>query len=334
MPNLPIIDLRLAADPATAPRLRDQLLTAAHEVGFFYLVGHGLDAVRQTELINAARLFFALPEDEKRAIENVRSPHFRGWTRVGGERTQGRADWREQLDIGVERAPVDAPGAPPWAVLEGPNQWPASLPGLRRVVEAWNADLARVGQSLLQEWAEALGQDRHVFDAAYARHQSLTKIVRYPGREVAETGQGVGAHKDSGLLTLLFVEPGKGGLQVERDGRWIDAEPVEDAFIVNIGELLEVATDGYLVATKHRVIAPPAGEERISVPFFYNPGYDARIPKLTLPPALAARTRGVTQDAANVIHDTYGANALKSRLRAHPDVAALHHPHLVATAAA
>ncbi|GAB3705909.1 isopenicillin N synthase family dioxygenase [Mariniluteicoccus flavus] len=333
MANLPILDLRLAADPATAPQFRADLLAAAHEVGFFYLVGHGLDAVRQTELINAARLFFALPEQEKRAIENVNSPHFRGWTRVGGERTQGRTDWREQIDITVEREPVAVgAGVPDWAVLEGPNLWPESLPGFRNVVENWSAHVAGVGRQLLQEWAEALGQDRGVFDAAYERHMSLTKIVRYPGRVEGGTEQGVGAHKDSGMLTLLFVEPGKGGLQVEGPDGWVDATPVEGAFIVNIGELLEVATDGYLVATNHRVVAPPAGDERISVPFFYNPGLDARIPKLTLPPELAARTRGVTQDASNVIFDTYGANALKSRLRAHPDVAARHHQRLLVSA--
>lgn len=333
MPNLPILDLRLAADPATAPKFRADLLAAAHEVGFFYLVGHGLDELRQAELINAARLFFALPEDEKRAIENVRSPHFRGWTRVGGERTQGRTDWREQIDLTVEREPIAAgDGVPPWAILEGPNQWPQSLPGFRGVIERWNADLAHIGRRLLQEWSEALGQDRHVLDAAYERHLSLTKVIRYPGREDGGTDQGVGAHKDSGVLTLLFVEPGKAGLQVERDGRWVDAEPVEGAFIVNIGELLEFLTDGYLIATNHRVVAPPAGEDRISVPFFYNPGLDAHLPRFVLPPELAARSRGVTQDAANLIHDSYGANALKSRLRSHPDVAAIHHRELLQSA--
>ncbi len=60
------------------------------------------------------------------------------------------------------------------------------------------------------------------------------------------------------MLTLLYVEPGKGGLQVEHDGDWIDAPPIDGALVVNIGELLEVATGGYLKATVHRVVSPEA----------------------------------------------------------------------------
>lgn len=116
------------------------------------------------------------------------------------------------------------------------------------------------------------------------------------------------------------------------DDGWLDVPPVEDAFVVNIGELMEVATDGYLRATPHRVTAPPEGSERLSIPFFFNPNIDAEVPSVELPPELAARARGVTQDAANVIGSRYGDNLLKARLRAHPDVAAIHHADLLGRA--
>jgi isopenicillin N synthase-like dioxygenase len=131
------------------------------------------------------------------------------------------------------------------------------------------------------------------------------------------------------VLTLLLVEPGKGGLQVEKDGAWIDAPPIDDAFVVNIGELLEVATNGYLKATVHRVISPRIGDDRVSIPFFYSPALDATIPVLPLPEELQAEAKGITVDPRNPIFTTYGENALKSRLRAHPDVAAKHHADLV-----
>ena len=327
---LPVLDLALASDPATAGRFRDELRRATHDYGFFYLVGHGVDNGLRDELLKVARRFFALPECDKLVIENLRSPHFRGYTRLGGERTQGKQDWREQIDIGPEREAPE-PRRADWDVLEGPNQWPPALPALRDVVTRWNDRLGAVGLQLLREWAQALGQDRHVFDAAFAdRPSTLTKVVRYPGRRPRGADQGVGAHKDSGVLTLLLIEPGTAGLQVERDGAWIDAPPIDGALVVNIGELLEVATDGYLKATVHRVLTPAAGTDRISVPFFFNPALSARIPRLSLPPEFAREARGVTVDADNPIHDTYGANALKSRLRAHPDVAQIHHPELVA----
>lgn len=330
--NLPVLDLsQLDAGPEAASRFRADLRAATHEVGFFYLTGTGVSAELERRLHQAALDFFALPLKEKLSVENILSPHFRGYTRIGGERTQGEVDWREQIDIGPERAAVD--GGPAFHRLIGPNLWPAAQPELREVVAEWHSHLSDVSRKLLRAWASALGAEESYFDDNFGEPSTLIKIVRYPGTHEPEPQQGVGAHKDSGVLTLLWVEPGKGGLQVERDGQWVDAPPVEGSFVVNIGELLEYATGGYLKATNHRVISPAAPDERISVPFFFNPALDKRLPLIQLPPALAAEARGVTADPANPIHALYGENALKSRLRAHPDVAAIHHADLVAATA-
>ncbi len=326
--NLPILDLsQLDQGPAAAEDFRARLREATHEVGFFYLTGTGVSPELEARLHQAALDFFALPEAEKLAIENVNSPHFRGYTRIGGERTQGKVDWREQIDIGPERTPV-ADG-PAFNRLIGPNLWPAAQPELREVVAEWHATLSDVSRRLLRAWAEALGASPTYFDDHFGEPSTLIKIVRYPGTHEPEPQQGVGAHKDSGVLTLLWVAPGKGGLQLERDGEWVDAPPVPGAFVVNIGELLEYATGGYLRATNHRVVSPKAPDERISIPFFFNPALDKRLPLIDLPAELAARSRGVSDDPSNPIHALYGENALKSRLRAHPDVAAIHHADLV-----
>ncbi|GAT72846.1 isopenicillin N synthase [Microbacterium sp. HM58-2] len=326
--SLPILDLsQLDAGPEAAARFREDLRAATHDVGFFYLTGTGVSADLEARLHRAALDFFALPEAEKLAIENVNSPHFRGYTRIGGERTQGEVDWREQIDIGPERAPVE--GGPAFNRLIGPNLWPAAQPELQEIVAEWHATLSDVARRLLRAWALALGAEESYFDEHFGEPSTLIKIVRYPGTSAPEPQQGVGAHKDSGVLTLLWVEPGKGGLQVERDGSWVDAPPVPGAFVVNIGELLEYATGGYLKATNHRVVSPKAPDERISIPFFFNPALDKRLPLIDLPAELAAAATGVTEDPRNPIHALYGENALKSRLRAHPDVAAIHHPDLV-----
>lgn len=333
--SLPVLDLSLLdAGPEAAARFRADLRAATHDVGFFYLTGTGVPPELEQALHRVAREFFALPEADKLAIENIKSPHFRGYTRVGGERTQGRVDWREQIDIGPERPAVDDASAPDHARLIGPNLWPDAQPELREVVSQWHDHLSGVARKLLRAWALSLGAEESYFDQHFGEPSTLIKIVRYPGKEDATPQQGVGAHKDSGVLTLLWVEPGKGGLQVERDGVWVDAPAVPGAFVVNIGELLEYATQGYLIATNHRVVSPTYPDDRISVPFFFNPALDARLPIIELPPELAAEARGVTQDPSNPIHALYGENALKSRLRAHPDVAAIHHADLIAARAA
>ena len=133
--TLPILDLsQLDEGPEAAARFRDELRAATHDVGFFYLTGTGVTPQLEERLHRAARDFFALPEADKLAIENLKSPHFRGYTRIGGERTQGKVDWREQIDIGRElpARPTD-PAAPPWTRLQGPNQWPAALPSLKPI---------------------------------------------------------------------------------------------------------------------------------------------------------------------------------------------------------
>jgi isopenicillin N synthase-like dioxygenase len=333
--NLPILDLsRLDAGPDEAARFRDDLRAATHDVGFFYLTGTGVTPALEARLHRAARDFFALPEADKLAIENIKSPHFRGYTRIGGERTRGEVDWREQIDIGPEREAITDPEAPDFARLIGPNLWPDAQPALQEVVAEWHAQLSIVARRLLRAWALALGADESYFDDHFGEPSTLIKIVRYPGKDDPTPQQGVGAHKDSGVLTLLWVEPGKGGLQVQRDGEWVDAPSVPGAFVVNIGELLEYATQGYLIATNHRVISPRHPDDRLSVPFFFNPALDTQLPIIELPAELASQARGVTQDPANPIHSLYGENALKSRLRAHPDVAEIHHADLLAARAA
>ncbi|OBH93141.1 isopenicillin N synthase family oxygenase [Mycobacterium sp. E2733] len=317
--TLPVVDLR-----TSAPQLRRGLREAAHEVGFFYLTGHGVPDGLSSRVLAAARRLFELPQAEKDAVAMVRSPHFRGYTRMGGELTRGQVDWREQIDIGPELAPVGGPGKPDYLWLQGPNQWPAALPELPGIVAEWATALSAVARTLLRHWAASLGSPPDVFEPAFAETPAtLIKIVRYP--RSAASPQGVGPHKDSGVLTLLLVEPGSRGLQVRRSGtqEWIDVPAVDGAFVVNIGELLEVATGGYLRATEHRVNLEGQPADRISVPYFFNPRLDARIPVLTLPPDLRARTGRVT-DRADPIFHVYGRNAWKSRLRAHPDVASAH----------
>lgn len=330
--TLPVLDLSLAEDAASAEEFRTALREATIEVGFFYLVGHGISQERIDEMFEISRRFFALPLPDKERLAMLESPAFHGWTRLGGELTQDEVDWREQIDIGPERPQGVATAAEPWRVLDGPNSWPEALPELRAVTEAWMRDLTEVGRRLLREWALALGQSPDVFEAAFGTDPSLLlKLVRYPAVDnpKPEGDQGVGAHKDPGVLTLLLLEEGSTGLQVRHGDGWIEADPLPGAFVVNIGEMLEIATDGLLVATDHRVLSPQAGTERISIPFFLNPALAGRLPVLQLPEDLAARARGVSQDERNVLHATFGANMLKARLRAHPDVAARHHPQLV-----
>jgi isopenicillin N synthase-like dioxygenase len=288
-----------------------------------------LRAAAHGDLMQTTRRFFALPEADKLAIEMISSPHFRGYNRVASERTRGLPDWREQIDIGAERPalPRDA-GLPVWSRLRGPNQWPAALPELRPVVTRWQAAAMQVLTQLLRAFALALGQPADALEPLYGDDPHyLIKLIRYPGHDVSAR-QGVGAHKDAGLITLL-LQDGQGGLQVETPGGWIDVPPRAGTFVINIGELLELASDGYLRATMHRVITPPTGIERISAAFFLGARLDATVPLLRLTPTLATQARGPEHDPQNPLLREVGLNYMKGRLRSHPDVAQRHHADLL-----
>ena len=326
-PSLPIIDLAaLKGTPAARSQMLAQLGQAAREVGFFYLVGHDLsESARQETLALAAR-FFALPLEEKLAVQMVHSPHFRGYNQVGAELTRARPDLREQFDImnEAQALPV-AHIREPWQRLIGPNQWPAALPEMKTQLLDWQERLSDITLTLLAAFAEVLEQPAGVFDESIqgAPYQHM-KLIHYPGREAGGSGQGVGAHKDPGYLTLVMQDH-HSGLEVETADGWISAPPLPGALVVNIGELLELASDGYLKATLHRVVSPPPGVSRLSCAFFMAARLDATVPLLTLSPELAAEVQGPESDPANPLFYQVGENVLKGRLRSHPDVAARHY---------
>ncbi|MGB6187912.1 MAG: 2-oxoglutarate and iron-dependent oxygenase domain-containing protein [Aeromonas molluscorum] len=320
-----------------APHRTQALMTlrrAARDPGFFYLENTGLDLGQQSELLALAARLFALDDHQKQAVQMVHSPHFRGYNRVGAELTRARPDWREQFDIMAEEPCLpDALLHQPWQRLQGPNLWPSALPELRGALLGWQAQLTLVGLTLIRSFAETLAQAADVFDESLSplpyRH---TKLIHYPGRHEGD-GQGVGAHKDPGYLTLL-LQDSHGGLEVLTEQGWTPAPPRAGALLVNIGELLELASNGYLKATLHRVVTPPPGVSRLSCAFFMAARLDATVPLLTLPPALATEARGLQSDPDNPLFYQVGENVLKGRLRSHPDVAARHYVTPLATASA
>ena len=336
-----MLDLRqFDAGDAERAAFLAELRAAAHDVGFFYVTGHGVDAKLLSDVMEASAGFFSLPEREKLAIEMVNSPHFRGYNRAASELTRGRPDWREQIDIGAERQalPRDA-NTPTWARLRGPNQWPAALPEFRPVVVRWQTAAMQVLIRLVRTFALALGQPIDALEPLYGDEpHHLTKLIRYPGRNAQSdaegrgaeriAAQGVGAHKDTDMITLLLQDD-QGGLQVETPRGWVDVPPRPGTFVINIGEQLELASDGYLRATMHRVVSPPPGTQRLSAAFFLGARLDATVSVLTLPPALATRARGPEQDPANPLIREVGLNYLKGRFRSHPDVARRHHADLL-----
>lgn len=301
---------------------------AAREIGFFYLVGHDVDWSICEDLFALSAKFFHLPLEEKLKIAIDNSPHFRGYTKMGGEYTLGSPDWREEVDLGAEREILRDSNLPAYMRMQGPNQWLESFPEIKPVFYTWQKQVKNMGLTLLKAFSQSLYGREDMFDDLFGQFpQEYVKLIHYPGRPRVNNQafnsdiQGVGEHKDSGFLTFLMIDDVP-GLQVELDSNtWIDVTKKPNAFIINIGELLELATNGYLKATMHRVYSPKEGQDRISIAMFLGAQLNKTVPIYPLPDALAKQARGVDKDPRNPLIREVGWNYLKRKLRSHPKVA-------------
>jgi len=293
-----------------------------------------------------AAKFFALSAEEKMSIHHSSSPAFRGYIAHAAENTGGLADLREQVEFGVESAVPDMTAVgvfPVYRRLIGPNQWPdeSKVPGFRDAMEGVMGGMHTLSLTLMGALLEALGLPDTALDSTIGDRPNMQmKIARYPPQRgedsVSGAKYGVGAHTDSGYLSILLQDE-VGGLQVRNgEGRWVDAPPLPGALVINFGEMLQLASGGFYLATEHRVLPPPAhGPARLSVPYFFNPNLEAQISSLELPPSLqwqrpppSSLSGSSTHAGRNKLLSQYGDNAFKSLARSHPAVLARHHPDL------
>ena len=277
MDRLPLIDLGSAPDEVARG-----IGAACRAHGFFYVVGHGIDPTLGPGLEDLSHRFFALPEAVKqRYAMPLGGRAWRGWFPLGGELTSGRPDWKEGLYLGSELG-ADHPRVRAGMPLHGANLLPGDdvLPGFRETIAAWMAAVTALGHRVMAAIARSLELADDYFARRYtADPLILFRIFLYPSRPVPEgfdVRDGVGEHTDYGLLTLLRQDR-VGGLQVRTAAGWIEAPPVEDSFVCNIGDMLDRMTGGLYRSTPHRVRLNTSGRDRLSFPLFFDPDMEARI---------------------------------------------------------
>jgi isopenicillin N synthase-like dioxygenase len=276
--DLPVIDVSALVaghdDAATAAALD----LACRTWGFFLISGHDAPDQLRADLDAAARRSFALPEAQKAEIAMARGGRaWRGWFPAGAELTDGVPDGKEGLYFG-EDLPADHPRVLAGTPMHGANLYAEAVPELRLAVDAWMAEMTRVGHALVRAVGTGLGLGPDWF------HQHLTaeptvlfRVFRYPPAPDA-AAWGVAEHTDYGLLTLL-AHDGASGLQVRGPDGWIDVPAVDGTIVVNLGDWLEALSGGRYRSTPHRVRSPDAGAaDRLSYPFFFDPGWDAVVP--------------------------------------------------------
>jgi isopenicillin N synthase-like dioxygenase len=295
--------------PATLDVAR-RMDAACRVNGFFAITGHGVDPGLLPRLDGEARAFFARPEADKAQVAMTRAGRaWRGWFPEGGELTSGVPDHKEGLYFGTELT-ADDPRVRAGTPLHGANLFPVEPAELRPAVLAWIDAMTTLGHALVRGIALGLGLARGLVRRAPHRrsHRAVPHLpVPAAVPDSPTTGWGVAEHTDYGLLTIL-AHDGLAGLQVRSAGGWLDVPAVEGTFVVNLGDMLERMTGGRYQSTPHRVRHQRAGRDRLSFPFFFDPGWNADIGPV--PTAVPTDPPGDTDrwDGASV-HDwsgTYG----------------------------
>ena len=276
--SIPIVDITGLRSPDRAERERvaADIGKAAREVGFLYISGTGVDEALFDRMLAATKTFFALPVEEKMRSYIGLSTCHRGYVPVGEEGVEtGMPDLKEAFDTALD-LPADDPDYVAGNPMLGPNVWP-EVDGFAESVTAYYQAVLDLGNQLLWAFAVALGEDPDTFTQHATKTPSQLRLVHYPYNPDAEDVLGIGAHTDYECFTLL--KPTAPGLEVLNGaGEWVDVPPVPDAFVVNIGDLLELWTNGAYVATSHRV--RKVKEERYSFPLFFNVDYHTEVKPL------------------------------------------------------
>ena len=303
--RIPVLDLKALNNPDQI----EALGRACADPGFFHVINHGVPRHVIDAFEAATRAFFALPTDVKRRVKRT-ATNSRGF--ADDEFTKRTRDYKEMYDFGHKPRPELADDDVANHVMDGWNQMP-ELEGFREAIEEYYACCAHVCEELLDAVALSLDIEPEAFRSLFeGGHTSYLRLNAYPAtknrhvlndvdldierlsrneEDDAETPLdeldgprlGVNRHFDAGVLTLLYQDPAVSSLQVNVNAHnngpphWIDVSPVQDALTVNVGDMLQVLSNGKYRAPEHRVLASPPGVSRVSAPFFYNPAYDAEM---------------------------------------------------------
>jgi isopenicillin N synthase-like dioxygenase len=272
--TVPVVDISALGGPDAKSHAAcvEALRTSARDIGFLYVSGHGLREELSPELIAATKKFFDLPLTEKLKVYIGNSRNHRGYVPEGEEAFAGQTpDRKEAFDLSLDLG-ADDPDYVAGNPLLGPNQWPDALPGFSKAVMSYYDAMFGLGRRMLRGFSEALGLDAAFLDQFVTKPPSQLRLIHYPFYAGRADRPGIGAHTDYELFTLLL--PTAPGLEaMNSSGDWIDVPPVPGAFVVNIGDMLEVLSNGTFAATSHRVRS--VQQERYSFPLFFACDYSA-----------------------------------------------------------
>ncbi|GJM88209.1 hypothetical protein PR202_ga04243 [Eleusine coracana subsp. coracana] len=270
--TIPIIDLSGFDDTTTPDERRRQVVVAevgdaCRNWGFFHVVNHGVDIDVVKHIRGAWRDFFDLPMEEKKAFANSPVTYEGYGSRLGVEKG-AILDWSDYYFLNL--VPNDAKNL---------EKWPKVPCNLREVTETYSRELMNLCEVLLKAMSSSLELDADYLHVAFGGSDGISACMRvnyYPKCPQPDVTLGLSPHSDPGGITLLLVDDHVKGTQVRKGNTWVTVQPIPGAFVVNVGDQIQILSNGLYKSIEHRALAS-SGDDRLTIAFFCNPRGDLPI---------------------------------------------------------
>lgn len=278
--HIPLIDLAYlnSSDPKDIQHLVDLIREAAMSSGFFYIQNHGVDPEIVHRQMALAKKLFDLPAEVKQKYDQSHNFSHRRFEQIAAQKLDidAKADLKEGFYCGKNYAEDD-----PFVLARyqnyGLNQWPSlEVPETERYCQEYIQHMNRLCEQIMRLLALSLNLAEDYFEESCINPMVTLRLLKYPPhpKGADQNTFGAGAHTDWGSVTIL-AQDALGGLEVcLPDGTWIEATPIENTFVVNLGDLIPRWTNGLYNSNPHRVRNQYSNDQaRYSIPYFYGPNY-------------------------------------------------------------
>ncbi|EOA34111.1 hypothetical protein CARUB_v10021617mg [Capsella rubella] len=262
--EIPVIDMKRLCSVSYMDSELKKLDFACQDWGFFQLVNHGIDSNFLEKLETEVQDFFNLPMEEKKKFWQT-SGEFEGFGQVNIVSEDQKLDWGDMFILTTE--PIRSRKSHLFSKLP---------PSFRETIEAYSSEVKSIAKVLFGKMASVLEIKRGEMEELFGDVWQSIKINYYPPCPQPDQVIGLTPHSDAAGLTILLQVNQVEGLQVKNDGKWVVVKPLRNALVVNVGEILEIITNGRYRSIEHRAVVN-SEKERLSVAMFHSPGKETVI---------------------------------------------------------
>ncbi|KAI7743140.1 hypothetical protein M8C21_010038 [Ambrosia artemisiifolia] len=258
LPSVPVIDLHsLLAQASDSCSELNKLHTASRDWGFFQVINHGISESLLEDFKREVLNMFKLPMEDKLKLWQVEDNH-EGFGQLFVVSKEQKLDWSDMFYITTL----------PHNIRQ--SQLFQKLPLiLREKLEAYSMEMKRVAMAILGQMGKALGMDIEEMSELFQDGFQSVRMNYYPPCPQPDMALGFSPHSDADALTILYQLNDTAGLQIRKDGKWVTVKPQPGALVVNVGDVMEIVTNGVYKSVEHRAIVN-SNNERMSVATFYS----------------------------------------------------------------